>query len=74
MDCVNTTMSLTNNKSAGVLINESWVELTNLSYLETTDIYMWSDYSCNYSTWHLFEPQLYFRECVDGGVCSTKLI
>lgn len=72
--CVNTTMSLTNNKSAGFLLNNSWIELTNLTYLETTDIYLWADYNCSFNTWNLFEPQYYFRQCVNGGSCSTDLI
>ncbi|MHA1690046.1 MAG: LamG domain-containing protein [Candidatus Heimdallarchaeaceae archaeon] len=73
--CVNTTISLNNSKDAGWLItNGTWLELTNLSYLETTDIYLWADYDCNYSTWRQFQPNYYFRQCVDGGFCNTELI
>jgi len=73
-ECVNTTISLTPNKEDGVLLNESWVYLSDMSYLETQDIYLWSDYSCDYSTWSLFQPQYYFKMCVDGGACSTEII
>jgi len=73
-ECVNTTISLTPNKEDGVLLNESWVYLSDMSYLETQDIYLWSDYLCDYSTWTLFQPQYYFRQCVDGGACSTEII
>lgn len=72
--CVNITMSLTNSKDDGIILNQSFIELTNLSYLESIDIYMWADYDCSFATWHLFEPNYYFRQCVDGGVCSTDLI
>ena len=73
-NCVNVTMSLDNNKLNGFLLNESFIELTDLSYLEAADIFLWADYNCTFDTWHLFEPQYYFRQCVDGGICSTELI
>ena len=72
--CVNTTLSLDNNKSNGYLITDNWTELTNMSYLDTVDIYLWADYDCDYSTWYSFQPNYYFRQCVDGGVCSTDII
>jgi hypothetical protein len=74
LGCVNTTISLDNNKSNGYLLTGNWTELTNLTYLEATDIYLWADYNCNYSTWRMFEPSYYFRQCVNGGVCSIDLI
>ena len=74
LSCVNTTMSLDNNKSHGYIINESWIELTNLTYLEETPVWLWADYSCSYDTWHLLEPYYHFRQCVSGGICSTDLI
>jgi hypothetical protein len=72
--CVNTTLSLDNVKSNGTIINESWTELANLSYLETTPIFLWSDYNCSYDNWYLYEPQYIFRQCVNNGVCSEKII
>ena len=74
LSCVNTTISLDNNKSNGWLITDNWTELTNMSYLDTVDIYLWADYNCTYYTWYLFQPNFYFRQCVDGGVCDTSLI
>jgi len=74
LSCVNTTISLTNNKSEGNLIGEFWLDLENMTYLEEVPIYLFADYNCNYTTWRTFEPQLYFRQCVDGGLCSTKLV
>lgn len=73
ISCVNTTLSLTQNKTDGVIINQSWTDLLNLTYLQSTDVYLWSDYSCNYSNWYIYNPQLYFRQCYYGGVCSTYL-
>ena len=72
--CVNVTMGINNSKEDGFLLNESFIELTNLSYLEAADIYMWADYNCTFDTWDLYEPNYYFRQCVDGGICSTDLI
>ncbi len=72
--CVNTTMSLDNNKTNGVLLNESFITLGELSYLENATIFIWADYDCSFDTWNLFEPQYYFRQCVEGGACSTDLV
>ena len=71
--CVNLTMSISANKSAGSIINNSWYNLTGLSYLGSTDIYMWADYSCSYSTWRLFKPYLFFRQCCEDCSCSEDL-
>ncbi len=74
LSCVNLTMSLTQNKTDGYWINESWVELnSNISYLTTTNISMWADYDCSYTTWRLFNPSLYFRQCCDDCFCSEDL-
>jgi len=74
LNCVNTTISLDNNKSNGYLITDNWINLTNLEYLETVDIYLWADYDCSYNDWTLFQPNYYFRQCTDGGSCSTDII
>jgi len=73
--CVNSTLSLTNDKLAGSLINESWFNLTNLGYLDTVEIFLWADYNCSYNTWNMFEPQYYFRQCALGvEACSEDII
>ena len=72
LSCVNTTLSLTNNKSAGNIINESWLNLTELSYTQNTSIYLFADYACNVSTWTLFEPQYYFRQCAQNVDCCSE--
>ena len=67
-------MSLTNNKSIGNIINDSWLELNDsIDYLDKTYIYLWADFQCNYSTWHLFNPHFYFRQCCEGCECSEEL-
>ena len=74
-DCVNTTISLTENKSDGQLVSDSWVEFTNMSYLETVNISMWADYACsNDDFWFVYNPFLHPRLCVDGGLCSEDVI
>ena len=71
--CVNLTMSLNNNKSAGTIINSSWINLVNnKNYLNTTNIWMWADYRCSYNSWKLFNPYLYFRQCAFNTTCSTE--
>ena len=46
----------------------------SLEYLETLDIYLWADYSCNYSNWRIFNPYLSFRLCADDTICSEVVI
>ena len=74
LSCVNTTLSITENKSDGFLLNDSWLNITEMEYLETVNISLWADYECNYSNWYLFQPYIYFRQCVEDGVCSEALI
>ena len=72
--CVNLTMSLDNNKSNGYQIREYWTDLNkSLDYLESVNIWMWADYNCDYSTWRLFDPYLYFRQCANNTICSEDL-
>ncbi len=72
LSCVNLTMSLTN-KSDGFIINDSWQNLTGLTYLQTVNISMWADFGCNYANWYLFDPYLYFRQCCFGCYCGEEL-
>ena len=67
-------MSLNGSKDFGFLLNESFVDLGNLSYLENATIFMWADFNCSFNTWNLFEPQYYFRQCVVGGTCDSSII
>ena len=74
VDCVNTTLSLDGNKSNGFFVNESWVNITTLEYLETADIYLWADFECNYSQWVVFQPVYTFRQCANETICSEEVI
>lgn len=73
ISCVNTTLSQTINKTDGFFINESWQNITTLNYLEYTNVSLWADYNCSYSDWYIYNPQLYFRQCIHGGLCVTEL-
>ena len=56
-------------------LQEAWQAVDwNRNYLEHNDVYLWADYSCSsQSNWELFNPYYYFRQCVDGGLCSESL-
>jgi hypothetical protein len=73
--CINLTLNTNSSKALGFNINSSWVEFSNnVAYLQNTSIYLWADYSCTpQSNWSLFQPYLYFRQCRNGGLCSTAL-
>ena len=72
--CVNLTMSTTENKSDGFILNNTWIDLfTNFDYLEFNNLWMWADYECNYSVWQFWEPDLSFRNCCEDCVCSEEL-
>jgi hypothetical protein len=73
--CINLTISTDNNKSHGYLLNTSWVTLTtNSPYLKKTQIWMWADYGCNYTSWKVYTPDLYFRQCAINSFCSEEII
>ncbi|KKM65932.1 hypothetical protein LCGC14_1486340, partial [marine sediment metagenome] len=75
LSCVNLTMSTTENKTGGSIINASWLNLSlNTSYLEATNIYMWADYSCSFNNFTLFQPFIFFRQCAEGiNFCSEDI-
>lgn len=69
--CVNLTLSTNSNKSSGVKLNSSWLTVqTNFAQGETFGMWMWADYSCNYSSWKLWEPKLSLRNCCENCICS----
>ncbi len=75
LPCVNTTLSFSSNKSQGfVLESNNWTQIANMSYLETKNVWLFADYSCNYSNYYLFNPDLSFSFCVEGGLCEQKTI
>lgn len=73
-ECVNLTMSLTNNQSDGFILNDTWTNLFEFNYLNSSSLWMWADYNCTYSTWKLWQPDLYFRNCAEETICSEELV
>jgi hypothetical protein len=43
------------------------------NYLSNTKLWMWADYNCSYSTWRLWQPDLYFKYCCQDCICSEDL-
>jgi len=74
LSCVNTTISITNNKSNGFILNNTFQDLKNLTYLQNASIWLWSDYGCNYSYWKNYQPYLYFNQCCEGCICSKEVV
>ena len=46
----------------------------NKPYLFNEKTWMWADYSCNYTTWKLWEPDLLIRGCCIGCICSEDIV
>lgn len=74
VSCVNTTISTTNNKSNGFIVNNTFQNLVNLTYLQNSSIWLWSDYACSGSTWRVYQPNFYFRQCCEDCLCSEEII
>jgi hypothetical protein len=43
------------------------------NYLGNERVWLWADYNCNYSTWKLWQPDLYFKACCQNCTCSEDL-
>ena len=62
------------NKYYDKKLTDDWQFIDNKkAYLQNTDIWMWSDYSCDYSTWHLFDPYFYFRQVCEDCIGSEEI-
>ena len=74
MSCVNLTYSTDQYKSNGTLLtNQSWQYFnTNLEYNNVSSLFLWADYSCNYTNWYLFYPELYISGCCEDCVCDRR--
>lgn len=59
-----------------VITNNTWIDIQlNQDYESNFGLWLEADYSCNYDTWKLWQPNLYFRTCYEGAdVCDTILI
>ncbi len=74
-ECVNLTMGITNETDTLEPLNNSWKNMTyDFSYLENFGLWMEADYNCSYSTWNLWYPDLYFKNCCVGCICSEELV
>ena len=62
------------NKYYDVQLKNDWQIIdSNKTYLKNTSVWMWTDYSCSYSNWHLFDPYFYFRQCCEDCICSEEV-
>jgi hypothetical protein len=74
--CVNLSYSLTYNKSnASQLLNMTWQNIqNNTPYLSNNKIWLWADFGCNYSSYRLWQPELFIRGCYINGICSNLTV
>jgi len=56
------------------LINNWTATAWNLSYRTNIPQWMWADYSCNFTTWTLWEPDIFLRNCASQSICSEEII
>ena len=72
---ISTLYNRTKNRYYDSKLQSDWQTISwDNSYLVNTSIYLWSDYSCNSSTWTLFEPEYFFRQCANGvDFCSEDI-
>lgn len=47
--------------------------LWNASHLDNQNIWMWADYSCNFTSWKLWEPDISLRGCCVDCACSEDV-
>ena len=71
--CINITVSTTYNKSAGYVLNTSYIQLdSNKNLTDNTYLYLWADYACNYTDpyWRWWLPEFLLKavctNCVKG--------
>jgi hypothetical protein len=71
--CVSLMYSLTNSSSKINMTQGTWNEITNnWGYLKTQSIWLWANYSCNSSSWSLWNPYLSVRNCCQNCFCDTS--
>ena len=73
LSCANTTLSFSNNKSLGFRVYNNWTLLANTTYLQNKSIWLWEDFACNYSNWHIANPNYYFRQTCEDCFYSEEL-
>ncbi len=75
LSCVNLTASnVANDKDTGnLLINGTWYRYENdIGPGNNFGLWMWADYTCNFTTWKMWQPNFYFRGCAEDSVCSEE--
>jgi len=69
--CINITASTTYNKSAGYILNTSYIKLdSNKNLTNNTYLYLWADYACNYTDpyWRWWLPEFLLKACAINAV------
>ena len=75
-DCINITVSGTNSKSDGYLMdNTSWYSIfTNKVYGESMGVWFWADYGCpSKGAWKKWSPQFSYRGCEVESICDKDI-
>jgi cysteine-rich repeat protein len=69
--CVNLSWSGVGNYSTAVPTNGTWTSfITNLSLRNSSGIWVWADYACNFTTWRAWRPNVSLRACAVGSRCD----
>ena len=66
--CVNLSYSTTNSSSSSTLLDPgTWFKVfSDASLEESNSIWLWANYSCNRTSWYMWQPDL------DGRACCTN--
>lgn len=73
--CVELTVSTSNSKATGTTMSAlTWETLmANQAFLNSTGLWFWADYDCDYTSWYMWQPNWYFRGCCDNCVCAEEV-
>lgn len=75
-NCINISANTNQNNTNSLILNTDWQNiLTNATYNQTKQVWLFADYSCSNNNWSLFQPEIYIRGCCTNcDICSTELI
>ena len=55
-------------------LSDNWdLIISTQPYLFDQGLWMWADYSCNATSWNLWEPEFLFRNCCVDCICSEDI-
>ena len=75
LDNINVSYFTSSTLIPDTILNNTWTNIThNFDYLDLTQLWLWADYNCNSTTWRLWQPELSFRNCCEGCICSEELL